>query len=175
MAKLNYKITKIDVQPLDDHISLYLEVTSDLAAESAVNVECCYGLDPRALQVESHFEEPTRVPFGSTMVDYDGGMYLDKVDAEFAVTLFEYFICDADNEPLHDTLKWDKGERAAAIREAAKLISCTEEELISFLDTTNSELLSKAITAVEEYYTEDPDLLPESAWQNDDWYDVDWD
>lgn len=173
MSKLTY--TNVDYDFYDrDALAVYLEINSSENPEATANVELCYSIEDRYIKVDFEYGEPTYVPYGSTDVLYDDGFELNGVDTSEAVNFDGVLICDENNERVE--YFFDSEEKIAAIhKETAELLNCTVEELDAFLAGLDKEFYPKVVEYLNEYYTENSDRLPDSLFEVDDWYDVDWD
>lgn len=172
MSKLTY--TNVDYDFYDrDALSVYLEINSSENPDAAAFVELCYSVSDRDIKVDFEYGEPTYVPYGDTNVLYDDGFEFNGVDTSEAVSLYDVFICDADNNRLDDSSNQE--ENAIVHNNAADLLHCTVEELDAFLAGLDNEFYPKVVEYLNNYYTENSDRLPDSLFEVDDWYDVDWD
>lgn len=172
MSKLTY--TNIEYDFYDsDALSVYLDVRSSDNPDVSVPVEISYEVSVKDITVDFGYGEPTYVPYGSTSVMYDDGFEIYGVDASEAVSLYDVFICDADRDRLDDSANPE--ENAIVHNNTADLLHCTLEELNAFLAGLDKEFYSKVVDYLNNYYTENPDSLPDSAFKVDDWRDVDWD
>ena len=173
MSKLTYTNVEYDFYD-SDALGIYLEINSSENPDATAFIELCYSIATRDINVDFGYGDPTYVPYGDTNVLYDDGFEINGVDTSEAVTFDGVLIWDGDKgraEELDDP----EEKRAAIHKETAELLKCTVEELEAFFAGLDKEFYPKVVEYLNEYYTENSDRLPDSLFEVDDWYDVDWD
>lgn len=143
---LDFDYDEIDHNGLDQLITVHYFI--DNPQDEWIYADFCFSYDPNEIEFSAEKVPATRVPYGSTTVEYSpAGVEYDDIDTSKALADVEIkFLDEKENEI--DKLK------------ACEVLRCDTAALDALLNKISADAKERAKEELKGYYEEYPEELP---------------